>query len=68
MPKTVTLGGTVRTFSRNNQQKLKKRMLEVANAIAASNNCTIDLTYEERYPPTINSKKKAKWSLRLLQR
>ena len=63
MPKTVTFGGTVRTFSRNNQQKFKKRMLEVANAIAASNHCTIDLKYEERYPPTINSKKKAKWSI-----
>ena len=68
MPKTVTFGGTVRTFSRNNQQNLKKRMLEVASAIAASNHCTIDLKYEERYPPTINSKKKAKWLLRLLQR
>jgi len=59
MPKTVTFGGTVRTFSRNNQLYVKKRMLEVANAIAASNNCTIDLKYEERYPPTINSKKES---------
>ena len=59
MPKTVTFSGTVRTFSRNNQQYVKKRMIEVANGIAASNNCTIDLKYEERYPPTVNSKKES---------
>lgn len=63
MPKTVTFGGTVRTFSRNNQQNLKKRMLEVASAIAASNHCTIDLKYEERYPPTINSKKESEMAI-----
>ena len=59
MPKTVSFGGTVRTFSKNNQQYVKSRMLDIANAIAASNNCTIDLKYEERYPPTINSKKES---------
>ena len=59
MPKTVSFGGTVRTFSKNNQQYVKSRMLDIANAIAASNNCTIDLKYEERYPPTINSEKES---------
>ena len=56
IPKTTSIGGTVRTFSRKNQIYVKRRMEEIARAIAVSNGCNIDFNYEEKYPPTVNSK------------
>ena len=49
------LGGTVRTFDKDVQAMVKKRMAEIIAGQAASFNVAATLRYNEGFPPTINS-------------
>jgi amidohydrolase len=49
------LGGTVRTFDKDVQAMVKKRMAEIVAGQAASFNVAATLRYNEGFPPTINS-------------
>lgn len=54
MPDSVRLAGTVRAFSPALQDHIEARMRQVCKGIAAAYGATAELTYERRYPPTIN--------------
>ncbi|PWG18200.1 M20 aminoacylase family protein [Salibaculum griseiflavum] len=54
IPGTAYLGGTVRTFDKEVQAMVKRRMEEIVAGQAASFGVTARLDYEEGYPPTIN--------------
>jgi len=49
------LGGTTRAFTADVQATIKPLMQRVAEGIAASAGCTVDLDYHTGYPPTINT-------------
>jgi len=55
VPKTVELGGTVRTFTEPVQDLIAKRMREIAENICQANNCDLTWRYDKRYPATVNS-------------
>ena len=55
IPDEVTLGGTTRAFTSDVQSTIKPLMQRVAEGIAASAGCTVDLDYHTGYPPTINT-------------
>ncbi|NBD28424.1 MAG: amidohydrolase [Alphaproteobacteria bacterium] len=54
IPATAYLGGTVRTFDKEVQAMVKRRMAEIVAGQAASFGVTAQLDYDEGYPPTIN--------------
>lgn len=55
LPATAILRGTVRTFRGEVQDKVERRMDELAQAIGAGYGVTADLRYERRYPATVNT-------------
>jgi len=55
IPEDAYVGGTVRTFDKNVQAMVKKRMGEIVAGQAASFNVEATLRYEEGFPPTVNS-------------
>jgi hippurate hydrolase len=55
LPETATLIGTTRAFSVAMQDHLEARMRQLCEGIAAAHGAKIELIYERRYPPTVNS-------------
>lgn len=53
----VKLSGTMRSFSEENHQMLKRRLAEVARGVELTHECTIDLEYVEMYPPVVNDQR-----------
>ena len=51
---TVTLKGTTRAYTENNRQLIKDRMVEIIAGTEKTFGATIELEYEDGYPPTIN--------------
>ena len=54
IPEQVILRGTVRTFSRRVQDALEAALGRTAEAIAAAHRCSARITYDRRYPATVN--------------
>ncbi len=54
LPATAVLRGTTRTFRKEVQDMVERRMGELAKAIAAGYGVEADLRYERRYPSTVN--------------
>ncbi|MCK0094321.1 M20 family metallopeptidase [Yoonia sp. F2084L] len=54
IPEKAYVNGTVRTFAKDTQDMVKKRLAEVVAGHAAAYNVTATLTYEEGYPATVN--------------
>lgn len=55
IPKSVELGGTVRTFAKHVQDLVEKRMKKIASDICEANDCEFVWHYQKRYPATVNS-------------
>jgi amidohydrolase len=55
IPETVVLRGTTRSFSPSVQDQLKPAIRRVADGAARSCGAAITLSYERRYPPTLNA-------------
>lgn len=55
IPDTVTLCGTVRTFSEAVQNKIMQRMQQICDGVAVSFEMQIELDYQKKFPATINS-------------
>ncbi|MAV64505.1 MAG: hypothetical protein CBD97_01520 [Pelagibacteraceae bacterium TMED237] len=53
----ITLKGTTRSFTKENQKLIKKRMKEILSGIEKAFTCQIELNYEDGYPPLINHEK-----------
>ena len=54
LPATAVLRGTTRTFRKEVQDMVERRMGELAKAIAAGYGVEAELRYERRYPSTVN--------------
>ena len=55
IPEQVILRGTVRTFTREVQDLIERRMRGIVDGVAATFDMRATLTYERRYPATVNS-------------
>ncbi len=55
VPDQAWIGGTVRTFTVPVLDLIERRMEEVARAVAAAFDCTVEYEFHRNYPPTINS-------------
>lgn len=55
LPETVTIGGTVRAFSPAVQDTVEVAMRQHAAAVEQGFGVEIDVRYDRRYPPTVNS-------------
>jgi len=55
IPDTVVLRGTTRAFEPAVRDAIEPAMRRVAEGAAASFGATVEMRYERRYPPTVNS-------------
>lgn len=55
IPDTVTIGGTVRTYTEENRKKIYKRICSIASNISESENCSATVKYTWGYPTTVNT-------------
>jgi hippurate hydrolase len=55
IPDTVVLRGTTRAFEPAVRDAIEPAMRRVAEGVAASLGATVEMRYERRYPPTVNS-------------
>jgi hippurate hydrolase len=55
IPDEVVLRGTVRSFERDVQDTIERRMRTIVDGVAATFEMTATLRYERRYPATVNT-------------
>ena len=55
IPDDIVLRGTVRTFKKDVQDTIERRMKTILDGIAAMFEMSVTLRYERRYPATVNS-------------
>jgi len=58
MPAKVLVRGTARYFTPDAQATIRRRLGELATALAAANGCTAELEYVPLCPPTVNHAEK----------
>ncbi len=57
LPEKATMAGTVRYFSPDVQNIVEKRMHALCENVGAAFGAKVKVTYEKRYPPTLNTEK-----------
>lgn len=62
IPETAWINGTVRTFHKEVQQMVIRRMDEIVSGQAVTYGVEAELTYEIGYPATVNSAKEANFA------
>ena len=67
IPNEAWIGGTVRTFSTAVLDLIERRMEEVAKAIAAAYDCSIDFTFHRNYPPTVNTERETLFAAEVMR-
>lgn len=67
IPGQATLVGTVRTFKKEVQAQVKRRLEELIPAVAQGFGAKAELIYEYGYPATINSSAEAQFAIRVAQ-
>ncbi|WP_198264783.1 M20 aminoacylase family protein [sulfur-oxidizing endosymbiont of Gigantopelta aegis] len=55
IPETAQLSGTVRTFSHTAQEKVMAQLKQLAEITCQAYGASADMTYQKRYPATINN-------------
>ena len=55
IPEEVVLRGTARSFKPRLQHKIEAAIRRIAEGCAAAMGASVDVRYERRYPPTVNS-------------
>jgi len=65
IPDEAVLRGTVRTLSQPVQEEMEPHMRRLAEGIASAAGATIDMRYDQGYPPTINSPAESELSARI---
>lgn len=54
IPDTARIEGTARTLNESARVKVKQAIARRVQGIAAANGCTVDFSWHEGYPPTVN--------------
>ena len=67
IPNDATIGGTVRAFSETVQAQVEQRIRELCAGTAVSHGATIEVRYERRYPPTVNTPEEAELCARVAE-
>lgn len=62
IPDTAMINGTVRTFDKNTQELIKRRMGEIVAGQAASYGVEAELDYEAGYPATVNAQEQTEFA------
>ena len=65
IPHEVMLGGTVRTFLREDRERIQRRIHEVAQGISAAMGASVTIDYENGYPPTVNHPEQTDFAVRV---
>ncbi|MEP5632891.1 MAG: M20 aminoacylase family protein [Tateyamaria sp.] len=65
IPETAYINGTVRTFDKEVQAMVVRRMEEIAAGTAAAYGCSAQLDFEFGYPPTVNDASKAAFAVKV---
>lgn len=55
IPDTVTIGGTVRTYTEGNRKKIHERICALVSNISAAEDCSATVDYTWGYPSTVNT-------------
>ncbi|MDR2188778.1 MAG: amidohydrolase [Azonexus sp.] len=55
IPEAVILRGTLRSFKPEVQELLESAIRRLGDGVAAANGAAISVTFDQRYPPTVNS-------------
>jgi len=55
IPAAATLKGTTRAFLPEVQDLIEREMRRIAEGVAAAHGAEVDVVYQRRYPPTINT-------------
>ncbi len=61
IPEEVILRGTIRTFKPEIQETVERAIERLCSGIAAANGAQINVNFDHRYPPTVNSVAEAKF-------
>ncbi len=61
IPEEVLLRGTIRTFNPEVQETVERAIERLCSGIAAAYGAQIGVTFDHRYPPTINSQAEAEF-------
>jgi hippurate hydrolase len=59
IPREAKIVGTVRTFKRDTQDLIERRLAELAQSIATAFGATASVEYERVYPATVNTEREA---------
>jgi hippurate hydrolase len=62
VPDEAWIGGTVRTFTVETLDLIERRMKRIAESTAAAYECEAVLTFNRKYPPTINDAGQARFA------
>ena len=62
IPEAVVIRGTVRCFSETVRDTIESHVRTMAQSIATAHGATTAITYERRYPATVNSGKEAEFA------
>jgi amidohydrolase len=61
IPEDAVLRGTIRTFKPAVQQLVEARIQEICSGVAATFGAHVEVRFEHRYPPTVNSVPEARF-------
>jgi hippurate hydrolase len=61
IPDEVSIGGTFRTFSPKNHERISRRLKEIADGIASAHGLTAELSWGPSYPVTMNEPSEAEF-------
>ena len=53
-PDEATMGGTIRSFNMETQEKVIARIEKISKEVASAMECRAEVNFERRYPPTVN--------------
>ncbi|KEJ89582.1 M20 aminoacylase family protein [Sulfitobacter donghicola] len=65
IPDTAMINGTVRTFDKDTQELIQKRMREIVEGQAASFGVEAELDYEVGYPATVNTAEQTEFAAKV---
>jgi hippurate hydrolase len=68
LPEEAVLHGTVRSFDRDVQRRVEAAMQRLCAGIASAFDVGIQIRFEERYPPTINTPRETEYCRRAARR